>query len=293
MKRGAIVVLSLAIGACKPAPPEVVCGREYCLSMGRAQTLLGIGAGQGLEVRDGLVWAYGDSATGVIRPFTLDSAGNLEPAGPALALTVGGADEVSHPTGLTWKEPFGTFLGETASRKGTIFRIDWERLEASGNLDGAILRRVRDDAARNGSRPEFVRSGDRWLLASADYGDEDPELRLYDPLVLGSAGGTTSASAVVARLPATGFVQTLHYDASRDLLVLVQNERAGRGWRLTLVALGASLEAGTLQVLDVLEPDLPGELEGFHFVDGTRAVMLTSDRVRNAYVGTLTAKTVH
>lgn len=286
-----IAALAVAISACTEAPPKDVCGTTYCLAFsGQPQTLAGIGAGQGLEVRDGLVWAFGDSATGVARAFTIDSAGVLAAAGPSIELTVGGADKVKHPTGLTSKAPFGTFMGRTVDKRGVIYRLDWEIAASTGTLDGALLHETADSAAANGTRPEFVRSGDAWLLATADYGDDRTEVRLYDPVALSGAADTMEAGVVVARFPSPPFVQSLQYWESRDVLILVQNRRAGRGWRLTFVALGPSIQVGTLQVVDVIEPALAGELEGFHFVDDTRAVMLTSARLRNAYTVTLTEK---
>ena len=39
---------------------------------------------------------------------------------------------------------------------------------------------IDDDAAINGCRPVFVTVNGRTLLATADYGDCHPEIRLYD-----------------------------------------------------------------------------------------------------------------
>jgi hypothetical protein len=48
----------------------------------------------------------------------------------------------------------------------------------TNNLDAAVLEVLQDAAAINGCRPEFVTTGGRRLLATADYGDIHPEIRL-------------------------------------------------------------------------------------------------------------------
>ena len=47
-----------------------------------------------------------------------------------------------------------------------------------------MLDTIEDDAAVNGCRPEFVQVNGRTLLATADYGDVRPEIRLLDPEAL-------------------------------------------------------------------------------------------------------------
>lgn len=295
MRRIAVVALawlSWGSASCRPSyGPLEVCGAAYCLSVGRAQTVSGVGAAQGVEVRDGLVWIYGDATTGIARGFSLDSSGALSDTDAVIALTAGGEDRAPHPTGLTGNQIDGTFLGNTVQKKGEILILDWAAARAAGTLDGAVLHRVTDGAATNGSRPELVRAGGRWLVASADYGRSANEIRLYDPLALASATDTSAPGVVVARFASTPYVQSLHYWEARDMLVLVQNRSAGRGWRLTLVDLPATLASGEMRVLDVLEPGVPGELEGFHFVDDCRAVMVTSASSRNAWIATLAPKT--
>ena len=267
--------------------PVDLCGRAFCLSIGAARTLPGVGRAQGVSVRDGTFFVYGDAGAGVIRAFRLDSAGGIAAEGGTLVLTSAGDGVVSHPTGLAWLEPWGAFLGNTVGGHGEIFTLDWERLLAAGTLDGAVRHRIDDRAAHNGSRPELVRAAGRALIASADYGGGGNEVRLYDPAVLATAATTAHPGAVVARFPAGAYVQSLHYLASRDVLVLVQNRRHGSGWRLTFLALAESLANGRAEVLDVLEPDLPGELEGFALLDGHRGLLVTSARTGNARVAVL------
>lgn len=279
------LLASALCGACSSSFD--VCGAAYCLHIGVAQHATGVGAAQGLDVRDGLIWIIGDGGTGIARPFVLDTDDTLSEAGDPIALTVGGKDQVPHPTGLTYQPGAGTFLGDTVSQKGEILALDWYTATANGTLDGAILHAVPDDAAHNGSRPELVWVNGRWLIATADYGKRDNELRFYDPDLLLTATDTTDPGVVVMRFPSPPFVQSLHYWEARDVLVLVQNRRDGSGWKLTLVDLASTIDSGALVVLDVLEPGVPGELEGFHFVDDERALMVTSSH-QNAYVAKLT-----
>jgi hypothetical protein len=197
-----------------------------------------------------------------------------------------------HPTGLTFHEPEGTFLGNTVDRRGMLFKLDWNAALTARTLDGAIQAITVDDAAVNGSRPEFVPWQGRWVLASSDYGGSGNEVRLYDPVLVSAGTSTASPGVVLARFPVTGYVQALHYWEARDVLILVQNRHAGTGWRLTLLDFTASAQNGKSVVLDVLEPRLPGELEGFHFVEpsGSRALMITSASFDNAWPATLVPK---
>lgn len=266
------------------------CGDAFCLDVHTPQHVSGVGAAQGLDIRDGLIWIIGDGYTGVARAFALETNDSLGAAGSDIALTVDGEDRVAHPTGLTDQPGVGTFLGNTVAGRGEILLVDWAAAAAGGSLDGAIINVVADGEAHNGARPELVRVDNRWLVATADYGNVQNELRLYDPDFLLSATNTTDPNVVVTRFPAPSYVQSLHYWAERDVLIFVQNRKSGNAWKLTLVDLAASVQAGKLVVLDVLEPGAPGELEGLHFIDDERVLMITSDKVHNAYLGTLRAK---
>ena len=63
------------------------CGDSYCLDVQPPQHLSGVGAAQGLDVRDGLIWIIGDADTGVARPFVLEPGGRLSAAGSGISLT--------------------------------------------------------------------------------------------------------------------------------------------------------------------------------------------------------------
>ena len=86
--------------------------------------------------------------------------------------------------------------------------------------------------AVNGCRPEFVTVGGTDYLATADYGDARPEIRLYDPEVMLKAKRTSAPGVVVYRVLCGPYNQNLSWDAAQQQLTCVQNVVAGRGWRL-------------------------------------------------------------
>ena len=139
-----------------------------------------------MVVRDGKIYAYGDvyrsqPRVGVIREYNE----RLESTGRVVWLRRGGKPLIVHPTGLTWHDRYGTFLGDTIKTadpvrsRAVIYQLDWQKAWSKGDLDEAVLKVIEDDAAINGCRPEFVKLDGRPFLATADYGDLRPEIRLY------------------------------------------------------------------------------------------------------------------
>jgi len=219
---------------------------DAALDVERSTTDVGLGAVQGVVVRDGMVYAYGDvfqaePRVGVIREYTEQ----LEPTGRVVWLRRGGEPLIVHPTGLTWNDRWGTFLGDTIKAadptrtRAVIYHLDWGQAWKDGALDHAVRRVVEDDAAINGCRPEFVAVAGRPLLATADYGDVRPEIRLYDPEALLKAGRSSAPGVVTHRVLCGPFNQNLHWDAQAGHLTCVQNVIAGRGWRIDGVRRGA------------------------------------------------------
>lgn len=234
------------------------------------QTLDSVGAIQGVSERRGMLYILGDADTGVIREFTLDRHGPaLRPTGRAIRLTVNGLDALPHPTGLAFppddRPDLPVFLGDTVRRMGVIHAIDFDRALETGTLDGAILHTIVDDLAINGCRPEYVRVDEdrpdglahRWLIATADYGDTDNAVRLYDPDLLARATRTSHPGVLIRTLPSGPFVQSLRWDDERSELVLVQNREPGLLYRLSFMPLDGSSPA----VVDLDEPR--DELEGY------------------------------
>jgi hypothetical protein len=273
-------------------PPDGTWTADAMVDQVQAVTDTKLGAGQGVTVRDGKVYAYGDvwaasPRVGVIREYDLD----LKPTGREVWLRRGGKPLILHPTGLTWDDRFGTFLGDTVNKKARIYRLDWERAWRDGNLDAAVLDEIHDDAAINGCRPEFVSLEGRTFLATADYGDIRPEIRLLDPEVLLKAGRTSAPGVVVHRVLAGGWNQNLHWDRSTGQLACVENVIEGRGWRLDILDLSKAVSDGRADGPGVrvrrVTFDPHDELEGYCRLDRTRCLFITSGRSGNLMAGVI------
>ena len=135
-------------------PPDGEWTANAVLTQPRASPTWASGAVQGVVVRDGKVYAYGDVVSakprvGVIREYDLE----LNATGRVVWLRRDDKPLILHPTGLTWDTRIGTFLGDTVLKKAIIYRLDWARAWHDGNLDHAVLDVIDDDAAINGCRP--------------------------------------------------------------------------------------------------------------------------------------------
>jgi hypothetical protein len=270
------------------ADAEVVQARTF--------TDAALGAAQGIVVRDGKIYAYGDVYTesprvGVVREYDL----NLSASGRQVRLSRDGRPLIIHPTGLTWDRRFGTFLGDTDLKKAVIYHLDWDRAWTNGSLDHAVLDVVVDDAAINGCRLTFVEVGGRALIATADYGDVHPELRLYDPEAMLKAGRTSAPGVVAHRVLCGPFNQNLYWDPVSRRLTCVQNVIEGRGWRLDVLDLDRALADGRASGPGVrvrtstFTPH--DELEGYWPLDGERSLIVTSSRRENLTLGIIRATT--
>ena len=271
-------------------PPDATWTADAVVEPTQTATDQTLGAGQGVLVRDGRIYAYGDvfkaqPRIGVIREYGLD----LIPTGRTIWLQRHGKPVILHPTGLTWNPRFGTFLGDTVDRIATIYRLNWDRAWQDGNLDSAILDVCPDDAAINGCRPEFVTVAGRTFLATADYGEVRPEIRLLDPEKLLETHRTSAPGVVVHRIMAGPWNQALHWRADRGELTCVENVIEGRGWRLETINLARAVADGRVDGPEVRVSRFTfpphDELEGFCWLDQTRALFITSNRSENLKVG--------
>jgi hypothetical protein len=282
-------------------PPDAAWTADAAMDVERSITDLGLGAVQGVVVRDGKVYAFGDvfhaqPRVGVIREYTE----RLEPTGRVVWLRRGGKPLIVHPTGLTWNERWGTFLGDTIKSdadptrsRAVIYRLDWGRAWRDGDLDGAVLNVIEDDAAVNGCRPEFVAIGGRALLATADYGDVRPEIRLYDPEALLAARRSSAPGVVVHRVLCGPFNQSLHWDAASGRLTCIQNVIAGRGWRLDELDLPRAVADGRAEGPSVRIRRLTfaphDELEGYWPLADGRGLFAVARRGDNVFLGSFRA----
>jgi hypothetical protein len=289
MRKISIAALLLAVGGwliARGEPPATQSRPTTQLSVSilGVQTCEKLGACQGASEHDGFVYLYGDANPGVIRQYTVTGGDvpRLEYTGLEISLTRNGENIINHPTGLTWNPQFGTYLGNTvtATKKGTIYHLDWPKMLIEKNLDHAVLNTVDDDLAVQGCRPEFVRRGDNWYLATADYGSVKNAVRIYDPARLAVVSKTSEPGVLVEQHPCLPFVQQLHWVDSRQELLVIQNQIVGRRWRLVPVTdLWHTPDLRTIKPYD----DLPGldELEGFSMIDPQHCVLVTSSRNNN------------
>ena len=182
-------------------------------------------------------------------------------------------------TAASWATP--------STRVATIYKLDWDRALKDGNLDAAVLAEIRDDAATNGCRPEYVTLQGRRLLATADYGDVHPAVRLYDPQRLVAAGRSSAPGVCVATIPCGPFNQNLFWDAPARELTCVQNVVAGLGWKLDVFDLRKAVADGKLEKARVrtliFQPH--SELEGWLRLPDGREVFVTSSPKKNIDVG--------
>ena len=291
MRIPALAAITLLLGACgaphtgrnaqhRPDPPRILA----------RQTLAGHGAIQGVARQGDHIYIYSDAETGILREYTFDPSGpRLVATGRAAELTRDGIDALPHPTGLAIP-PDGTdlptFLGDTVRRTGLIHAIDLEQALSDGDLDNAIRNTALDDLATNGCRPEYVRADpdgpdgpepEQWLVATADYGDQTNTLRLLKPDMLAKATRTSHPGVLAATLPAPTFVQTLHWLDDERTLVFVQNQIAGRRYRLTYAPLDdPDADLAAYAPLDLDEPT--DELEGFVMLTDTIGLMVSATR---------------
>jgi hypothetical protein len=260
------------------------------LRSAETRSMPNLGAMQGITFLDDKVYLYGDvwnadPRVGVIREYTKD----YEPTGRVVWLRCDGKPLLRHPTGLTRNPRFSTFLGDTVDKKSVLYRFDWQRAWIDGNLDNAVQDVIDDDAAVNGGRPEFVTLEGQDYLATADYGDARPEVRLYDVEKMLAAKRTSAPGVVAYHVLCLPFNQNLHWDATRGELTCVQNVIAGRGWQLEVFDLAKAVADGRssgpgvrVRLLAFLPHD---ELEGYQPLNDHRGVFVTSSQNANLTVG--------
>ena len=261
------------------------------LASQRALDIEALGACQGASFINGKAYLYGDREVGVIREYT-PLHDSLAFTQREVLLTIDGKDVINHPTGIAHNGQGPTFIGnsvrlnkEGTSWKALIYAVDWEGMLKTGTLDGNLDRVIEDDACIQGTRPEYVRYGDKWYVATADYGNRANEVRLYDPEVLSRASRTSEEGVLFKKFTCGPWVQNLHWIPEKDVLVLIQNQEEGRKWRFTFLDLSKSIEQGREEVLRVVDLDYADELEGFTLLGGgAGALGVTSSRKANVHL---------
>lgn len=269
-------------------------------------TIDNIGACQGVFVWEGSVWLYGDRDNeGIIKRLEWVGPNDqgkplLRDAGETYELKLFRnrfsrsndkeklpRNVIPHPTGLTHHPDHDAFIGNTVDQQGTIYSLHFLGLTESGSLDDWITNKTIDDLATNGTRPEFVRYNGQWLIATADYGDQFNQLRLYDPAKLKKASKTSDEGVLVAAFDCGPFVQSMHWIDEESTLVLAQNQTAGRGYRLTMMKFVDAQHEDALpivgnRIIDLNQP--ADELEGFAIVAPGWAVMTSASKENNVTI---------
>ena len=253
-----------------------------------------LGACQGISYQQGRIFLYGDREVGVIREYA-KKGDSLVHIHNEMKLTLNGKNVINHPTGIAFNGRNEVFIGNTIrlNKEGTLWKamiycINWKGLQQTGTLDGNIINTVEDDTCIQGARPEYVKYKKKWYVATADYGNNGNEVRLYDPAALRKAAKTSDAGVLVKKFTCTPWVQNLKWVPEKGVLVLIQNQIEGRKWRFTYVDLNKSIETGKEEVIKVVDLDPADELEGFTFLksisDGIAVTSSRKNNVRNVHI---------
>lgn len=263
---------------------------EISLRISQSWSLDSLGACQGVSWQKGRLFLYGDREVGVIREYKMEQD-SLVWLQKEYRLTEKGQDVINHPTGIAYRPGLPAFIGnsirlnpEGTLWKAVIYSINWEGLLKTGTLDGNLLNTIEDDACIQGTRPEYVQYNNKWLVATADYGGKNNEVRLYDPALLAKAQKTSEKGIVVKKFTCSPWVQNLHWIPGKNILVLIQNQVEGRKWRFTFLDFEKSIKARQEQVIKVVDlNERPDELEGFTFLDDRQqGIAVSSSRRNNA-----------
>ena len=260
------------------------------LAVTATTTVEALGACQGASFQQGKVYLYGDREVGVVRAYTAGTD-SLTYLGQEVKLTEKGQDVINHPTGVAWNGAGPTFIGnsirlnpEGTKWRAVIYAVDWAGLLRTGTLDGHLLNTIEDDACVQGTRPEYVQYQHKWYVATADYGPQGNEVRLYDPARLAKARKTSEPGVLVKKFACSPWVQNLLWVPAKGVLVLIQNQVEGHRWRFTFLDLNQSLATGHEAALKVVDVDKADELEGFTLLgDLAKGLAVTSSRRDNVH----------
>lgn len=260
-------------------------------SIRRTLTVDSLGACQGVSMQKGNVYLYGDREVGMVREYNR-LGDSLVYTGREVKFSIDTTDVIGHPTGFAIREGYPTFIGNSVrlNKEGTRWKaviscVDWPSLWKTGKLQGNLLNTIEDDACIQGTRPEYIEYKGHVYVATADYGNNGNQVRLYRPEKLKSAKKTSEPGLVYARFTCSPFVQNLHWIPEKRQLVLVQNQVEGRRWRLTFLDFDKSIAEGKEHVLRVMDFDPADELEGFVLLPGGKdGIAVTSSRKRNVHV---------
>jgi hypothetical protein len=261
---------------------------QFTMTLDRETTIDSLGACQGISRQGTRIFFYGDREVGVIREYKLQKD-SLVYSQKEYRLTQNGQDLISHPTGIAYQDNKPVFIGNSVrlNQQGTawkamIYCVNWRGLLKRGTLDGNVLNTIEDDACIQGTRPEYVEYNNKWYVATADYGHDGNEVRLYRAEKLATCQKTSDPGVLYKKFKCSPWVQNLHWIPSKGILVLIQNQVEGRKWRFTYVDLKKSIESGSMQVVAKSDLDTRmDELEGFTMLNDHQGLAVTSSKMNN------------
>ena len=204
-------------------------------------TIDSLGACQGVSYQNGAIYFYGDREVGMMRKFKI-TGNSLVYQHKEYKFTVGGKDVINHPTGIAFHGDAPVFIGnsirlnpEGTRWKAVIYCINWPGLLKTATLDGNIIQTIDDDACIQGTRPEYVRYKGNWFVATADYGNKQNEVRLYNPEALKNCTKTSAPGVLYKKFSCGPWVQNLFWVKNSNILVLIQNQVEGKNGGLLLL----------------------------------------------------------
>ncbi len=259
------------------------------MQVSKSMTIDSLGACQGISWQNKRIFLYGDGETGVLKEFKLKND-SIFPVSKECRFTIKGKDIINHPTGIAHHTSLPTFIGnsirlnpEGTKWKAVIYCINWEGFLRLHTLDGNLLKIVEDDACIQGTRPEYVKYHNKWYVATADYGNNGNEVRLYDPEKLAKASKSSEPGVLYTKFSCSPWVQNLHWISDKGILVLIQNQIEGRKWRFSFLDLEKSIDVGKEVVINKVDiPEKKDELEGFAIASGLKkGIAVTSSKKNN------------
>jgi hypothetical protein len=249
---------------------------EYITPLLDLYTFKLIGAGQALQVIGDKVYLIGDGETGVVQELN----SHYDATGWIGRMLWQGVDLINHPTGIAYRDGYPTFF----AKGGLLFHVDWDIFYEDKTLDRALIKTITTNDRQ--VRPEYVEVDGVWYVASTEYitiaGDN--EMILMDPEKLKVAETVNDPGVIVHRFPVGVFVQSLHWDASRQRIDLIQNLTRHRGWLLTSIDINKAIEqqSGLAVAVDRSRCfNVLTELEGYGVMPSGEQVFVTGEEKDN------------
>ncbi len=234
----------------------------------------------GLEVRKGSIFVYGQNNGGKITQYIWNDKRFIS-TGYQNGISLSSPNHnIDNPTGVTYHENLGTFIGNSTPKNKQLFYVDWDILKNSRNLNWAVLNVVEDDLAKNTSIPEFVTYNGEWLVASVDSGLLHSTVRLYDPFELQQANFTSDSGVLRYSFKCPSGVTGLYWHNSTSELLLTRSTAIGR-WEIVSLYIDDAVLNEETEFISTTYPARRDWLRGFHYLFGTNSAAAVSSGRKN------------